>query len=73
MFWKRGRGRWIPLLLDLLLGASTGVFGAIFPRGNAQNLLGGAAALHLAQPASSAILVVSALGLTLIASLLVRE
>ena len=73
VFWKRGRGRWIPLLLDVLLGASTGLFGALFPRGNAQNLLGGAAALHLSQPASSAVLALSALGLTLIASLLVGE
>ena len=73
VFWKRGRGRWIPLVLDLLLGTTTGLFGALFPRGNAQNLLGGAAALHLSQPASSAVLALSALGLTLIASLLVRE
>ena len=73
VFWKRGRGRWIPLLLDLLLGTSTGLFGAVFPRGNAQNLLGGAAALHLSQPASCGVLALSALGLALTASLIVRE
>jgi hypothetical protein len=72
-FWKRGRGRFLPLLLDLLFGASTGLLGAVFPRGNAQNLLGGAAPLHLSQPASSAFLAVSALLLTLFASLLCRE
>lgn len=73
VFWKRGRGRWIPLLLDLLLGASTGLLGAVFPRGHAQNLLGGAAALHLSQPASSGVLALTAVVLTLIASLLCRE
>ena len=73
VFWKRGRGRWIPLLLDVLVGGSTGLLGAVFPRGNAENLLGGAAALHLSQPASSAILALSAVLLTLIASLLCRE
>ena len=73
VFWKRGRGRWIPLLLDLLFGASTGLLGAVFPRGNAQSLLGGAAPLHLSQPSSSAALALSALALTLLASLLCRE
>jgi hypothetical protein len=73
VFWKRGRGRWIPLVLDLLVGASTGLLGAVFPRGNAQNLLGVASALHLSQPASSAILVLTTAVLTLIASLLCRE
>lgn len=72
-FWKRGRGRWIPLLLDLLFGASTGLLGALFPRGNAQNLLGGAAPFHLAQPASSAVLALSAVVLTLLAALLCRQ
>lgn len=73
VFWKRGRGRFLPLLLDVLVGGSTGLLGAVFPRGNAENLLGGAAALHLSQPASSAILALSAASLTLIASLLCRE
>jgi hypothetical protein len=73
VFWKRGRGRWIPLLLDLLFGASTGLLGAVFPRGNAQSLLGGAAPLHLSQPSSSLALALSALALTLLASLLCRE
>ena len=73
-FWKRGRGRWIPLVLDLLFGASTGLLGAVFPRGDAANLLfGGAAALQLSQPASSAVLAASAVLLTLFASLLCRE
>jgi len=73
LFLRRGRGRWIPLVLDILFGASTGLLGAVFPRGNAANLLGGAAALQLSQPASSAVLAGSAVLLTLFASLLCRE
>ncbi len=73
VFLRRGRGRWIPLVLDILFGASTGLLGAVFPRGNAANLLGGAAALQLSQPASSAVLLVSTVLLTLFASLLCRE
>ena len=73
VFLRRGRGRWIPLVLDLLFGASTGLLGAVFPRGSAANLLGGAAALQLSQPASSAVLAVSTVLLTLLASLLCRE
>lgn len=73
VFLRRGRGRWLPLLLDILFGASTGLLGAVFPRGNAANLLFGAAALLLSQPASSAVLVVSTVLLTLFASLLCRE
>jgi hypothetical protein len=73
VFWKRGRGRWVPLVLDLLFGASTGLLGAVFPRGNAQSLLGGAAPLHLSQPSSSVVLALSALALTVLASLLCRE
>ncbi len=73
VFWKRGRGRWIPLALDLLFGASTGLLGAVFPRGNAQSLLGGAAPLHLSQPSSSAALALSALALTLAAALFCRK
>jgi hypothetical protein len=73
VFLRRGRGRWIPLVLDLLFGASTGLLGAVFPRGSAASLLGGAASLQLSQPASSVVLVVSTVLLTLLASLLCRE
>lgn len=68
-FAKGGRGRWIPLLADFLVGGGAGLFGAILPRGNAQNLLGGAAPLHLTQPASSGILLVSATALAILAAL----
>src|SRR5262249_40570153 len=46
-FFKGGRGRWIPLVADLLVGSSTGVLGAVFPYGNGKNLLGGSAPMHL--------------------------
>src|SRR5690349_13659473 len=45
-FGRRGGGRWIPLVTDFLVGSSTGLLGAILPRGNAQNLLGGVAPLQ---------------------------
>jgi hypothetical protein len=67
-FFKRGRGRWLPLAADFLFGGSTGLLGALLPRGNAQNLLGGAAPVHLGQAASSAILLAAAMVLTLLAA-----
>lgn len=73
VFWKRGRGRWIPLVLDLALGGSTGLLGVVFPRGHAENLLGASAPMLLSQPTSSAILALSAVALTLLASLSCRE
>jgi hypothetical protein len=68
-FFKLGRGRWVLLIADFLFGSSAGVLGALFPRGNAQNLLGGVAPMHLPQTASSAILLGSAVILTLLAAL----
>lgn len=72
-FWKRGRGRWIPLVADFLVGGSAGLVGALLPRSNAQNLLGGAGAMHLSQPASSGILLGSAVILTFVAALRCRR
>jgi hypothetical protein len=72
-FFKRGRGRWIPLVADFLVGSSTGLVGALLPRSNAQNLLGGAAPMHLSQPVSSGILVGSAVILALVAALRCRR
>jgi hypothetical protein len=66
-FLRHGRGRFIPLVVDFLFGGSAGVIGAALPRGNALNLLGGAAPLHLPQAASSALLVGMALVLPLLA------
>ncbi len=39
-FGRRGGGRWLPLALDFVLGASTGLAGAVLPRANVANLLG---------------------------------
>jgi hypothetical protein len=58
-FLKQGRGRFIPLIVDFIIGGSAGFAGAIFPRGHAGNLLGGPAPLRLPQQASTAILIVS--------------
>ncbi len=55
-FFRRGVGRFVPLAVDLLLGGSAGVIGALLPRGNAVNLLGGPSPLGLGQPASAALL-----------------
>lgn len=51
-FHRGGRGRLWPLLADFFIGGSMGLAGALLPRGNAVNLLGGAAPLGLSQPAS---------------------
>ena len=60
-FFARGRGRWVPLVLDFALGASTGVLGVLLPRGNADNLLGAEAPLGLPQATSSVALAAMAL------------
>lgn len=72
-FGRRGGGRWVPLLLDFLIGASSGVAGAILPRANAASLLGGAGPLGLPQASSSLILGASAMTLAGVAALRCRE
>jgi hypothetical protein len=72
-FLKRGRGRFIPLIADFVVGGSAGIAGALFPRGNASNLLGGAAPLRLPQQASTAILIVSGAILCALAVLRCRK
>ena len=72
-FLRRGRGRLVPLAADLLLGGSTGALGALLPRGNAVNLIGGSAPLGLSQAASAGILFVTALALLLAAALRARD
>lgn len=51
-FW-RGRGRWIPIAADFLIGGSTGLAGALLPRAHASSLLGLAAAPLALPPAAS--------------------
>jgi hypothetical protein len=72
-FFRRGGGLWAVLAADFLLGASTGPAGAVFPRGHAQNLLGGAPPLGLPQPASTAALLAIAIVLGLAAALRSRD
>lgn len=72
-FGRRGGGRWVPLVVDFVVGASTGIAGALLPRANAASLLGGAAPLALPQVGSSAILVASAVVLAGLAALRCRE
>jgi hypothetical protein len=68
-FFYRGRGRWVVLLLDLMLGAGTGAIAAFFPRAHARGLLGDLGPTHFSQPQSCValllILIVFA-GLTLV-------
>jgi hypothetical protein len=72
-FGRRGGGRWVPLLADVVLGGSTGLAGVILPRAHAVSLLGGAAPLGLPQASSSVILGASAVVLAAVAALRCRE
>lgn len=72
-FGRRGGGRWAPLVADFVIGGSTGLAGAMLPRGNVASLLGGAPPLHLSQPSSSVILGASAVALAALAALRCRE
>ncbi len=58
-FFRFGRGRFVPLAIDFILGGSAGLIGAIMPRGNAINLLGGAAPMGLTQSQSVMMLFIS--------------
>ena len=65
----RGRGRWMPIAADYLLGGSTGLAGALLPRSHASSLLGlGDAPLDLPRAASFGVLFAMAILLTLAAS-----
>lgn len=55
-FFRRGHGRWVAFMLDLVLGATSGGLSIPFPRGHLRSLLGGEAVLDLSQSASSAAL-----------------
>lgn len=72
-FLKLGRGRYWPLALDFIIGGSTGLAGAILPRGNAMNLLGGAQPLDLTQPASMGILIASGVALCVASAMRCRQ
>lgn len=71
-FFRRGRGRWVPLVGDFLLG-SAGALGLFLPRGHAENLVGGEGPLGMGQPASSAMLLGIAVILLCVTSLRARN
>jgi hypothetical protein len=53
----RGRGRWVPVIADFLVGGSTGLAAALLPRAHASSLLGlSHGPLSLSPPASFAAL-----------------
>lgn len=65
----RGRGQWLPVAADFVIGGTTGLAGAILPRAHATSLLGlGAAPLALPQAVSFAALFAMAIVLTLAAA-----
>ncbi|WP_437817942.1 hypothetical protein [Sorangium sp. So ce1078] len=72
-FLRRGLGRFVPLAADFLLAGSAGVVGALMPRGNAVNLLGGPSPLGLGQPTSAGLLALTVVLLTLAAAARCRE
>jgi hypothetical protein len=51
-FFARGRGRWVPLVLDFVLGGGTSAIAAIFPRSHARGLLGDIGPTQFSQPQS---------------------
>jgi hypothetical protein len=70
---KHGRGRWMFLALDFVLGGGTGALAAVFPRAHMTSLLGGPAVIDLSQRASSALLALGIFLLCAIAALRVPE
>jgi hypothetical protein len=67
-FGARGGGRFVVLVLDLVIGdAAFALPSLATPSAHAQNLLGGAAPYGIAQSASALALVVLAIGFTLAA------
>lgn len=66
-FFYRGRGRWLSLLFDFLLGSGTGAIAAAFPRSHARGLLGDIGPTHFSQPQSCVALIVMVIVLSLLA------
>jgi hypothetical protein len=68
-FLRRGAGRFVPLVLDFILGGSQTLIGALFPRGHLTHLIGGPPPIELAPSSSSMGLVAMAVALALGAAL----
>jgi hypothetical protein len=66
---RRGRGRWLALLADFVLGSGAGVWAVPWPRCHLRNLIGGEPPLGLGQASSSVLLAAMAVVLALLASL----
>lgn len=64
-FLHRGRGRWVVLILDLLLGAGTGAIAVLFPRAHARGLLGDLGPTHFSQPQSCVALLIMVIALVM--------
>jgi hypothetical protein len=68
-FFRFGRGRWISLLADFVLGAGSGYAAALWPRAQLRNLIGGEPVLALPQATSSVLLAGMIVVVTLLAAL----
>ena len=69
---KRGGGRIVALLADLILGPLAGTAAVVFPRAHALNLLGATPVLELPQMASTAVLLAMAALFATLAALRTR-
>jgi hypothetical protein len=72
-FWRNGRGRWLVLALDLVIGGGTTPLAVLFPRAHLASLLGGRAVFELPQRSSSALLLIATLLLLALAALRVPD
>lgn len=69
---KRGGGRIVALLADLILGPLAGTAAVVFPRAHSLNLLGAAPVFELPQAASTALLIVMSAVFAALAALRTR-
>lgn len=68
-FFRLGRGRWVPLVLDFTFGATGGVLAVVWPRPHLVNLVGGDALLGMSQPTSSVLLAATAVVVVCLAAM----
>lgn len=66
-FGRRGGGRWVALVIDWVLGISSGIIAIPWPRGHLRNLLGGGPVAGLEQAHASVVLSACVLGFSLLA------
>jgi len=68
-FLRLGRGRWLVLVADFLLGLGAGYFAACWPRAHLRNLIGGEPLLELSQATSSVALAAATVVVTVLAAM----